>query len=225
MIQHSREEKKRQVVQKRADLEAKLEKIRQQERKVRERQEKAREERKATRERIAAAVGEEGQEEGYVTAEEMVAEAEKLASSNSSQAHTQPPDDDDDPTVYFAGIANSGPSASSVPDDPTEALNGPDGHHWRAALRDELLSLEENHVYEVVPTPKGVKPITSKMVLRIKLDANGNIECYKIWIVARGFTQREGIDYKDVWAPVANLESICIILALAAKFVPNTTSN
>ncbi|EGN91271.1 hypothetical protein SERLA73DRAFT_19332, partial [Serpula lacrymans var. lacrymans S7.3] len=41
---------------------------------------------------------------------------------------------------------------------------------------------------------------------------------YKLRIVARGFTQREGIDYQEVFAPVANLESIRIILALAAKY-------
>ncbi|EGO01723.1 hypothetical protein SERLA73DRAFT_49717, partial [Serpula lacrymans var. lacrymans S7.3] len=50
--------------------------------------------------------------------------------------------------------------------------------------------------------------ITSKPVFRIKFDQNGNIERYKLWIVAQGFTQREGIDYQELLAPVANLESI-----------------
>jgi hypothetical protein len=75
-----------------------------------------------------------------------------------------------------------------------------------------------NNVYEVVPIPDGVVPITSKTVLKIKLNAAGQIECYKVRIVARGFTQRAGVDYQEVFAPVANLESIFIICALAAKY-------
>lgn len=54
--------------------------------------------------------------------------------------------------------------------------------------------------------------------MRIKFDSNGNIERYKLHIVARGFVQKEGVDYKEVFAPVANLESIRIIIALAAKY-------
>ncbi|PPQ82476.1 hypothetical protein CVT24_002389, partial [Panaeolus cyanescens] len=121
-----------------------------------------------------------------------------------------------DAQFAFAGHASI-PHAKSLPRTIKEALNGPDSKHWREALDDELNSFEENDVKEVVPIPEGVKPITSKIVPKIKFDANGNIERYKIRIVARGFTQREGVDYQEVFAPVANLESIRIILALAAK--------
>ena len=64
-------------------------------------------------------------------------------------------------------------------------------------------------------TSDSVKPITSKHVFSLKEDAQGNIERYKVRIVARGFTQQEGVDYQDTFAPVASLESIRIILALA----------
>ncbi|KIJ13903.1 hypothetical protein PAXINDRAFT_33314, partial [Paxillus involutus ATCC 200175] len=50
--------------------------------------------------------------------------------------------------------------------------------------------------------------ITSKPVFRIKRDQHGNVERYKVRIVARGFTQKEGIDYQEVFAPVANLDSV-----------------
>ncbi|RXW14669.1 hypothetical protein EST38_g11187, partial [Candolleomyces aberdarensis] len=99
-----------------------------------------------------------------------------------------------------------------------DALLGPDGHHWKRALEEELQSLIDNDVFEVVKTPDGIRPITSKPVLRIKTDSNGNIERYKIRIVARGFTQRKGIDFKDTFSPVANLESIRLILSLTAQF-------
>ena len=85
-------------------------------------------------------------------------------------------------------------------------------------MEEELLSLNLNHVYETVPIPAGVTPITSKPVVQIKYNQTGKVERYKVWIVAQGFTQREGVDYKEVFAPVANLESVRIIIALAAKY-------
>ena len=67
-------------------------------------------------------------------------------------------------------------------------------------------------------TPKGVKPITYKLVFCVKYDASREVEHYKVWIVAQGFTQVEGVDYKEVWAPVANLKLIHVILALVTKY-------
>jgi Reverse transcriptase (RNA-dependent DNA polymerase) len=99
-----------------------------------------------------------------------------------------------------------------------EALSGPDAKFWRSALTEELQSLADNDVYDIVLMPEGVTPITSKPVMHIKLDKNGDIEHHKHRIVARGFTQKEDIDYQEVFAPVANLESIRIIISLAAKY-------
>lgn len=120
--------------------------------------------------------------------------------------------------VFFAGISSTGPRNHELPSTLREAFSTPEGEHWRAALEEELQNLRDNCVYETVPIPSGVKPITSKPVLRVKFDKNGGIERYKIRIVARGFTQKPGIDYQDVFAPVANLESVRIILALAARY-------
>lgn len=114
---------------------------------------------------------------------------------------------EDDEEVYFAGIAKNGLSEHSLPKNANEAFKGPDGEHWRPALQEELQNLIDNDVFEVVPMPKGVRPITSKLVFCIKYDANGNVEYYKVRIVAWGFTQVKGVDYKEVWALVANLES------------------
>jgi hypothetical protein len=121
----------------------------------------------------------------------------------------------------FAGMASddTGPSRSyPLPANLREALNGPDADQWQEALAKELGEFDANEVYEEVPIPHGVKPITSKPVFRVKLDQNGNIERFKIRIVARGFTQQAGKDYDETFAPVANLESIRILLALANKY-------
>jgi len=54
--------------------------------------------------------------------------------------------------------------------------------------------------------------------MKIKLNKNGNIEHFKIQIVACGFVQRKGVNYEETFTPVANLKSIGIICALAAKY-------
>ena len=96
-------------------------------------------------------------------------------------------------------------------------MASPERDKWLDAQSEELNSFKLNDVYEEVPIPEGVKPITSKHVFSLKEDAQGNIERYKVRIVARGFTQQEGVDYQDTFAPVASLESIRIILALAVR--------
>ena len=58
--------------------------------------------------------------------------------------------------------------------------------------------------------------MTSKWVYKINHDADGNIKKYKARFVARGFSQKEGIDYEETFAPLARYTSIRIILALAA---------
>lgn len=124
----------------------------------------------------------------------------------------------DDGEDIFAGVANSAPQPHRVPRTLREARAGPEARLWEEALQEELGALQANDVYEEVPIPDGVKPITSKPVMRIKYDADGRLERYKLRIVARGFVQREGIDYEETFAPVANLESVRVICALAAKY-------
>ncbi|KAJ1570820.1 hypothetical protein NDA11_004520 [Ustilago hordei] len=63
----------------------------------------------------------------------------------------------------------------------------------------------------------GVPLVDSKVVLRLKLDADGVPVKHKVQLVARGFTQREGIDYQETFSPVAPLGAIRAILALAVQ--------
>lgn len=86
-----------------------------------------------------------------------------------------------EPDEFFAGVANDSPRTHDVPRSMKEARAGPDAHLWEAALLEELDALKANDVYEEVPTPVGVKPITSKVVMRIKFDADGSIERFKLW--------------------------------------------
>jgi hypothetical protein len=59
---------------------------------------------------------------------------------------------------------------------------------WRKAVEAELQSLRDNGVYEEVPIPKGVRPITSKPVFKVKVDQHSKVKRFKMRLVARGFT-------------------------------------
>lgn len=125
--------------------------------------------------------------------------------------------DEDDDDIFFAGAAATGPSARPLPRNVEEMTTGAEAHLWTPALNEELENLRANDVYDVVPIPDGVKPVTSKVVNRIKLDSNGQVERYKCRIVARGFSQKPGVDYSETFAPVASLVAVRIIVELANR--------
>ncbi|CAI7882050.1 unnamed protein product [Closterium sp. NIES-53] len=82
------------------------------------------------------------------------------------------------------------------------ALTGSALMEWKKARESELKSIEENGTWELVELPEGRKAITSKWLFKIKSDADGKIERYKSRLVAKGYQQKEKVDYKELFAPV-----------------------
>jgi len=99
-----------------------------------------------------------------------------------------------------------------------EALSRPDGKQWEKAALTEYESILRNQTWEIVDLPQGRKAIGSKWVFKLKLDSEGNIDRYKARIVAKGYSQVEGIDFNETFAPVAKFTSIRILFAIAAQY-------
>lgn len=97
-----------------------------------------------------------------------------------------------------------------------EALEGEHAEEWKRAMKSELEGLEAMGTWEVVNRPPGVNIVDSKMVLKVKTDANLKPTKFKARFVARGFSQREGLDFEEIFAPTVPLEAIRGILQLAA---------
>ena len=77
-------------------------------------------------------------------------------------------------------------------------------------------SIMENDVWEVVPRPTDRVVVGSHWIYKIKHGADGSIEKYKARFVAKGFSQKEGIDYEEIFALVARYTSIRAVISLVA---------
>ncbi|WVZ71837.1 hypothetical protein U9M48_020372 [Paspalum notatum var. saurae] len=88
---------------------------------------------------------------------------------------------------------------------------------WRNAMLDEMTSIESNGTWELVDPPPHQGPIGLKWVFKTKKDTTGIIIKHKARLVAKGYVQRQGIDYEEVFTPVARIESVRLLLALAVS--------
>ncbi|KAJ9546944.1 hypothetical protein OSB04_019487 [Centaurea solstitialis] len=99
------------------------------------------------------------------------------------------------------------------PKNVSQALEDSD---WLLAMQEELLQFKRNKVYRLVPRPQDKSIIKTKWIFRNKKDESELIVRNKARFVAKGYSQQEGIDYDETFAPVARIEAIRIFLAYAA---------
>ena len=128
-------------------------------------------------------------------------------------------------TIDHALLSLSNGTLVPVPesdDDPlwSKALASPEREYWIAGARDEIRSLEDLKVFVLVPRsdmPRGQRPLKGKLVCKRKRDDAGNVVRYKVRYVAKGYTQRYGIDYDKTTAPTARLESFRALLHIGSS--------
>ncbi|CAL2255656.1 unnamed protein product [Prunus armeniaca] len=88
---------------------------------------------------------------------------------------------------------------------------------WRQAMDAEIQAIERNDTWELTELPPRGKTIGVKWVFRTKLNENGKVDKYKARLVAKGYSQQYGVDYAEVFAHVALLDTIRVVLSLAAQ--------
>lgn len=107
---------------------------------------------------------------------------------------------------------------SYVLDEPQsyeDAINSPQKDEWLEAMKCEYNSLIENGVWMLVERPLNKNIIKTKWVFKVKQDTSGNFDKYKARLVARGFTQRPGVDYNQTFSPVVRHSTMRILFSIA----------
>ncbi|KAM1519031.1 hypothetical protein ACFXTN_020396 [Malus domestica] len=101
-----------------------------------------------------------------------------------------------------------------IPNSVQEALVDP---RWQSAMNEELKSLKKNATWEITDLPASKKPVGCKWVYTVKYKADGTVDHFKARLVAKGYTQKYEIDYTDTFAPIAKINTVCVLLSLAAN--------
>jgi hypothetical protein len=101
--------------------------------------------------------------------------------------------------------------------EPQTFAQAVDHQVWREAMVEEYDSIVCNDVWDVVPRPMGKSVVTSRWLYKTKIVVDGSVKKHKARFVARGFSQIEGVDYDETFAPVARYTSIKTIIAIATE--------
>ena len=86
----------------------------------------------------------------------------------------------------------------------------------RDAMMEEYPSIMKNDVSEIISRTEGNSMVTSNWIYKIKHAVDGSIEKYKVRFMAKGFSQREGVDYEETFSLISRYTSIRTIVSLAS---------
>lgn len=122
----------------------------------------------------------------------------------------------DDEVFYDANAAEEVAFRSEINFE--EAMTGPHSEQWKEAVVQEMKAMLQKNTWELVDRPKNRGMVGSRVVLTKKFEMDGDLNRRKARLVAKGFSQKPGVDFIQTFAPVAGLESLRLLMALAAKY-------
>eukprot|EP00253_Pinus_taeda_P013878 PITA_13878 len=96
------------------------------------------------------------------------------------------------------------------------AVEGSKSEKWKEAMMDEMIALVKNGTWDLVELPKDRKIVGCKWVYKLKTGVDDTEDRYKARLVVKGFSQKAGIEFHEIFPPVVKIVSIRIVLALVA---------
>ncbi|KAD6119895.1 hypothetical protein E3N88_11166 [Mikania micrantha] len=121
------------------------------------------------------------------------------------------------PSTHFSADEYVLLTDGGEPECYAEAMEDEHKREWVEAMQDEMNSLYENNTFELVKLPKGKRALKNKWVYKLKTEEHTSRPRYKARLVVKGFSQRKGIDFDEIFSPVLKMSSIRVILGLAAS--------
>ena len=108
--------------------------------------------------------------------------------------------------------------AEDEPENYKEAMTSPNTEKWKSACTKEYNTLMGYHTWTLIERPPNTNIVGSRWMFQVKCDNHGQVNRYKAWLVAQGFSQVPGLDFNETYTPTIRLTTICFIIALACKY-------
>jgi len=96
-----------------------------------------------------------------------------------------------------------------------EALESDEKQQWLDVMQDEMKCLHDNHTYDLVKLPKGKRTLENMWIFKVKQDANSTFPKYKTKLVVKGFRQKKGVNFNEIFSLMVKMSSIKIVLSLS----------
>lgn len=114
---------------------------------------------------------------------------------------------------YFCPVKNP-----RDPDSVKEAVSSDNAENWKNAMDEEFQSLISNNTWILTDLPPGKKALPCKWIFKTKTDETGAVKRHKARLVVKGYTQKKGVDYDEIYSPVVRYTSVRYLIALAARY-------
>ena len=150
-----------------------------------------------------------------IISEECEESGEREVQAHTSESELE--DDNESPPRKWRRLSDIYQTCNFVVGEPETFEEAVKHDVWQQVMEEEMHMIEKNKTWELVDKPEGREIIGLKWIYKTKLNQNGEIQKHKARLVTKGFTQKAGIDFSETFSPVARLETIRTLIALAAQ--------